>query len=381
MRKVPFKQGLARRKTFSHSKARAFARCAIALGLSACQPTTTEHSSGSASAIPGGLCAAIGDLDRDGTNEIVIADAKTLRVIDAKGVQVASLPIDAGIQRLVIADLDGDGRGEIYAGWGQSREHMDTQAHVTVHRLSGRTLSEETIFSPTTTRQDVVALVPMRDAKSLLVAYFDSKYVVSSAVVSRAANGWSSAPLAQIRMATSWARGDVDGDGKPDIVVGRMYGDDIGLEGDAFVLRSDGTRVPIPTTRGVRSIAVIDGDVYEGDGWHQNYASSARGFLTHAHYANGAFATDLIEDTEGQYAIDEILPASVDGKSVIVTAGSKYVRAFRKSGAKMQAATIAGLAHDVAIGDLDGKAGDEILVLGDKTSEVINLGGATWETK
>ena len=55
----------------------------------------------------------------------------------------------------------------------------------------------------------------------MLVAWFDSKYTVTSAIAKHGAQGWQLDKLASIRMATSYARGDIDGDGKPDLVVGR----------------------------------------------------------------------------------------------------------------------------------------------------------------
>ncbi|MDT9047074.1 hypothetical protein RSW36_28555, partial [Escherichia coli] len=78
--------------------------------------------------------------------------------------------------------------------------------------------------------------------------YFDSKFNVTSAIARHSAQGWQLEKLASIRMATSYARGDVDGDGKPDLVVGRIYGDDKGIDGDAFVLAPDGKRTVLPTT-------------------------------------------------------------------------------------------------------------------------------------
>src|SRR4051812_8381304 len=73
---------------------------------------------------------AIGDLDGDGTREIVAADAENLRVLDAAGNDKASAPVVGGILTLTAADIDGDHKSEIYAGWGQTREHMDAPAKI-----------------------------------------------------------------------------------------------------------------------------------------------------------------------------------------------------------------------------------------------------------
>ena len=325
-------------------------------------------------AIGSALRAGIGDLDGDGKSEIVIVDATRMRVLDPSGRELASTAIDRGIQQLVVADLDGDKRAEVIAGWGVTREHMETKAAFSVHRLEGKTLVEESILAPTTSRQDVVAIVPMPDARSVLLAYFDAKYTVTS-VIAKRAQTWETTTVASLRTATSYARGDVDGDGAPDLVVGRVYGDDKGVDGDAFLLRPDGARTSIPSTRGLRAIAVIGSEVVMADGWHQNYGQFARGLLTRARFANGTFTTELIEDTAGQTSIEKIAPAMLGGQPAIVTLGSSYVRVFRRDGATWRGLTIAGAARDIAVGDLDGVAGDEILVIGDK-AETIQLSAA-----
>jgi hypothetical protein len=343
---------------------------------------------------------AVADLDGDGDREIVVVDAKLIRVLDASGREVTSLPVGGGILQLVAADLDGDKRAEVYAGWGQTREHMDGTAKITTYRFEKGKLVEEPILAPTTSRQDVVALVPMFDTKELLIAYFVSKYMVTSTIATKGAQGWTTKNIASIRTATSYARGDLDGDGKPELVVGRVYGDDKGLDGDAFVLAADGSRKKIPSTRGLRSVALVDSDgdgkaeIFMGDGWHQNYGQSAHGLLTLAKPdGSGGFKTELVEDTPGQYEIMKTLPAkiatpgsagarstpggsaeSIDGKLVLVTQGSHYVRVFWRDGAAWKGLTIAGPSRDVAVGDVDGKPGDEIVIAGDK-SEIVNLAG------
>jgi hypothetical protein len=325
---------------------------------------------------------AIADLDGDGDREIVAIDAKAIRVLDASGRELTSLPVPGGILQLVAADLDGDKRTELYAGWGQTRDHMAATAKVTTYRFEKGKLVEEQVLAPTTSRQEISALVPMFDTKELLIAYFDSKYMVTSAIATKGAQGWTAKTIASIRTATSYARGDLDGDGKPDLVVGRVYGDDKGIDGDAFVLAPDGSRKRIPSTRGLRSVALIDSDgdgkleLFMGDGWHQNYGQFAHGLLTMAKPdGSGGFKTELVEDTPGQYEIMKTLAATIDGKRALVTNGSHYVRVFWRDGAAWKGLTIAGASRDVAVGDLDGKPGDEILIAGDK-SEIVNLAGA-----
>ena len=325
--------------------------------------------------------AAIGDLDGDGKNEIVLADAENLRVIDPSGKQLASTPVPGGIQVLIVADLDGDRHAEVIAGSGLSREHKDATARVTIYRLDHGKLVEEPVLAPQTSRAEIVELLPIAEPKpALLIAYFDSKYTVRSVIAQHGSTGWTTSDVASIRMATSYARGDL-GTGKPELVVGRVYGDDKTADGDAFVLAADGTRTPIPTTRGVRSVAVadLDGDgkaeVYLADGWHQNYGQIAHGLLTCARRTESGFRSELVEDTAGQFTVGRILTAKLESGLALVTMGNLYVRAFTRDGDRWHGLTIAGVARDIAVGDLDGAAGDEILIVGDH-SEIVNLGTA-----
>lgn len=326
--------------------------------------------------------AAIADLDGDGRNEIIVADAQQLRVLDAAGHERASMPVPGGIQILVAARLDGDRRAAILAGWGISREHRQAPARVDVYRLDGdgARLAGETILTPTTTRNDIAAIVPLADEPgAILIAYFDSKYTVRSVIARRGAP-WRITDVATFRTATAYARGDLDGDGKPDLVVGRVYGDDVGSPGEAFVLRDDGTRVPLPTTRGVRELAIADADgdgrpeLFVADGWHQDYGRLGRGLLTWIRRVDGTLRAELIEDTPGQYTVGKLLPSDVDGdgRVELVTTGSHYVRLFDRRSGRWEGTTLAGAARDVAAGDLDGVPGDELLILGPR-AEIVSL--------
>jgi len=341
-----------------------------------------------ASAIVGdALRVAIGDLKGDGHAEIVLAGPTTLRVSTMEGKELARADAPGGIELLDVADIDGDKRAEILAGFGRTPARRDGSARLSVFRLAGGKLVEEIVLEPKTTRLDVVALLPMAlTPPALRYATFLDKYQVEIGVARRQAKDWKTEPGAQIAMVTALGQGDVDGDRKAELVVSRLYGDAPGSDGGAFVLADDGKRTSIPTTRGVRALAVADTDgdgraeVFLADGWHRDYGHQAQGLLTWARFRDGAFVSEVIEDTPGQYALDKLVPADVDGDGhvEIIALGSAYVRVFHREGERWHGLTIAGPCRDVAVTKVDGQRGAELLLVGPH-SEWVGLSGVPFE--
>ena len=346
-------------------------------------------------AIGEALRIALGDLDGDGAAEIVVVHADALRVLDRGGRERARAPAPGGVQVLEVSDIDGDGRAEILAGWGLTVERRDATARVSIHRLAGEAgggerLVEELVATPEGSRHEIVAIRPLqgegRRSGGLLVAHYTSTYMVRAVRARRGiAGGWAFDEIATIRMATSWTEGDLDGDGRPELVVGRVYGDDLEAEGEAFLLAPDGRRTPIPTRGGVRDLAPVDLDrdgrleLLVADGWHRSYAREGRGRLSWLRPGDGGrLRAELIDDGGGQYTVWEIAPADLDGdgRLEVVTRGSAVVEVRRRDAAgRWSRQTVAGEARDLATGDLDGRPGEEILVLGER-AEVLSFPGA-----
>jgi hypothetical protein len=324
--------------------------------------------------------AAIADFTGEGEAQVALVDAMRLRVVTRGGDELASREVRAGAQVLRAADVDGDGRAAILAGFGRTREHPGGEAYAAIYRLRDGALEEELVVAPKTERAEIVSILtwPRRGRVELLVAYFDSRYFVSSFVARRAGEGWALEPHARVRMATSYAIGDVRGDGSAELVVGRVYGDAQLEEGDAFVLEPSGARTRIPTTRGVRGLALVDTDgdgraeVYLGDGWHQNYGQLARGQLTVARLRDDAFVSEPPIEVPGQYTLWQVEPAHVGGEVALVARGSAGVFLFERGAQGWTHTQIAGAARHVVVGDLDGEAGDEVLVLSEP-SEIIRF--------
>lgn len=317
---------------------------------------------------------AIGDLTGDGKAELVLAGPERLRVVDPSGHELASVPAPGGIQVLAVD------HGRVLAGWGESREHRDAPARISAYRLEQGALVESVIEAPATTRAEVVAIVPAPDG-ALLVAWYASKYEVRAQLARQAGKGWKLSDVATIRMATSWAYADLAGDHHRELVVGRVYGDTLGADGDAFVLRADGTREPLPTVRGLRGMVVADTDgdgkdeLFVADGWHQHYATDAHALIGWVHgKPGGGWLRDQLDDLAGEYSAGKLLAADLDGdgRPELISSGSHYVRVLVRDGNRWNGATVATVARDVAAGDLDGVPGAELVILGAK-SEIVRL--------
>ena len=330
------------------------------------------------------------DLDGDGRDEVVVASAQGVVALrrEADGFRaVFRAPARGGATAVASGDLDGDGKGDFAVGWGVHRDHREAPAHLSAY-LSGEAAIgervEETVAVPETSRAQfsslAVAPVEPGGGAGLLYAVFVSKYDVRAVFAQREAGGWRERELAEIRMATHWAVGELPR-GVPRVFVGRPYGDAVKSDGDVFAFVRGGSRTPLPSVRGVRSLAVVDVGsaaaplrrVCYGDGWHWRYRELGEGLLTCARpVADGRFAAQRVADTES-YEINTLATADLDGdgRVELIALGSDALYAFTPdpgSGEepRWRQRVLGPGGRSAAVVDTDGDGRDEIALAGER---------------
>ena len=190
-------------------------------------------------------------------------------------------------------------------------------------------------------------------------AYYASKYMVRTRhMLSTPADaGPGPGSLVQegkdVRMASSRAYGDLDGDKKVDEVVGRVYGDAKGEPGDLTVHFANGKTVKVPSDRGIKAVWIGKAGadkrpaLYFSDGWESNYGKKARAQLKRATFGKGATAPAKIGDSDKEFTFFDLSPADLDGdgKPELIARGNASLSAFTQAadGKTWTRRTLAGL--------------------------------------
>lgn len=167
---------------------------------------------------------------------------------------------------------------------------------------------------------------------ALRLAHFVSKYQTQALTLSGMPLGqnWTaqstaelklnpSQPLTEkvsreLRMGTSWAYADLDGDGIEEEIVGRVYGDKKGEYGE-LSLYQQGKQEPqvLPTERGVKAVywAQWGGDegagaIYFSDGWVAEYGQKARARLKRVRWREGRASVELVAASNEDFTFFEL---------------------------------------------------------------------------
>ncbi|MFN3198012.1 MAG: FG-GAP repeat domain-containing protein [Bradymonadia bacterium] len=235
------------------------------------------------------------------------------------------------VQKVVVGDF-GQGR-KLYVARGIGRGHLG--APITLEALDPATGKGEIIWRHAGPRNEVAHLSIAdvdRDGKpELAVTYYESKYMVTTHHIE--ADGTAKAAETPIRMASSWAFGDIDGDGTTDRAIGRVYGDAKGEPGDLKIDLGKGLQ-KVPTDKGVRSVVVAQlfGDahpyLYFADGWVANYGKEAKAQLKRAWVEKGEIKVEAVTRSPEEFTFFEIDDIELAGnKRVLFARGNKAVSA------------------------------------------------------
>lgn len=288
---------------------------------------------------------ALGNLFGDTKDEVILGSDSTIyicTIIKDSALILYSHTFDKPVLKLRTGDADNDGKNELVLITGYT-QYKDSEVNVYIVKYSdkesgvnGSKWSVSEIYTKESERPQPLYLEIAdidNDSKNEVIAsYYESKYMVETVLISHSSGSWRSKIFLTERMSTAFDIGKFNE--KNLFFVGRVYGDSIGDEGDAYIL--DGkVKTELSVRRGVKSaIKVGDGDnngkneIYVGDGWHQNYGKIARGRLA---VIREGFTYKLIEDVKGQSNIDQIEIADIDcdGKNEVLTSGSRFFKIYR----------------------------------------------------
>ncbi len=335
-----------------------------------------------------------GKLYNTTNDQIVISQDSVIRVFNVVKDSlhlISSLYMDNHVQQMIIGDIDNNGQNEIIAATGKSGYANDIEIKLFIIKRNAQTWQPYNIFTKASERPYPVFLQIEGDKtignKKIILSFYESKYIVETRAFTMDASGnWQHTTVEKKRMATSRDIGMLPGFNNPVTVVGRPYGDTVGMTGDAYIKLSN-REEQLPAFRGVKVIRIgdLNGDgkneIFAGDGWHQDYGKIARGRIAMISPTDTGYHYELIEDVKGQPDIIQIDVQDIngDGRNELVTRGSKYFRVYTKDSNAWKVFTNDKIVSaPFTIGDINGDHFPDVIFAGKDKISVYNFNHLTY---
>jgi thiol-disulfide isomerase/thioredoxin len=333
----------------------------------------------------------VGDLNGDGVYEVVSwnSESREMVVMDyskGKPEKLTSFQFENFPSLMKVADLNGDKKGELVIGEGlvgyNPKTGPQTDIHIRIHKpleKGGWTSNE--IFRKASIRPRVTTLeivdIDGNGVPEILFSYFANKYFVDICIAHQEGNDWKVQKLETVRMGMHVTAGDIQGDRKKEVIVGRPYGEEQTALGGVFVME-EGSRVTLPNYRGVSSVAIgdVDGDdqneVIIGDGWHSDFGKIARARISILKRVEDKWEYKLLEDVPEHIRINtiELFDLDGDGKAEIIAHGQRVrslggdVRVYQLVNSGWLGKTVASDVQGFAVGSVSGDGKPEIIFSG-----------------
>ena len=310
--------------------------------------TATTLTSAEAKTLPPARRVFTVDLDRDGSDELLIAHQTTLSAHRWLGSQGGWQPIweikGPGVAQTVLPDPV---KPELYIAWGMGKGQM--VAPITLGKVDALSGTHRVVWTYQGGRSQTVELAWVQDTTdqtpSLMVVHFVSKYHTRRVLLDQLdAAKIRERSTGQIRMGTSWLVANIDGKPGLEEVVGRVYGDVKGEYGDLWVypFKSDTTTFTqgevIATQRGVKTLlreefttpaSGAEGTsvgVFFSDGWVAAYGKKAKASLKRLSWQQGRPIVEQLATSPDEFTFFSLWSKSVpSGKRYLFAYGNKGI--------------------------------------------------------
>jgi hypothetical protein len=219
-----------------------------------------------------------GNFTGNGNKELVYAGSKKIEVLTLAGKIISSIKTGSKPQLINIFKPKNKKYDEFFIAYGNIAKKTIS---LKKYWFEKGKLEEKTIYAPKTSRAAVADLF-IEKTGVIWFAHFSEKYIVQ--IVKISADYKTVKKEKSFNMISQISK--INYKNENNLLVGRVYGDIPGSNGEIFILNAKGEKIILPSIRGMRAMKVanldnIPGDeIYIGDGWHKNYGKLAQPFLS-----------------------------------------------------------------------------------------------------